>query len=344
MKGRVLQIAVVWAAVALFLGVTLAVCAPAKAVTLGSSFSAAANDSVCKFQSFEPETRVCTVEQAGLLTDHTAAGGLLAPFDGVIVRWSVVTGAALPGTGRVTLALRGTGGFSGSDVARGPDVELPSSPPGTRHTFAEQLSISAGQPIGLTISIANRSTQAAGAPIAFQGEGVGRIDIWTGQAGQVIWDTEEDAELLLNAEIEPDTDHDGLGDLTQDCFPGQLGRQELCGHDLVTPEIQPQVAVRQPFLRTGAILARIASTEAGHASAEGWLEIKGRGGWSYRLRSAGAPIAANSQAVLRLRVRKPALKAARVAKRNGTRVLVKIRVGVSDAAGNERQATFRVRP
>jgi len=266
----------------------------------------------------------------------------VAPFDGVIVNWSVVSGPVLPGTGTVRLALRATSGPG--FLSKGPEVDLAPSPLGTTHTYSEQMPIGAGQPIGLTISTTNRSTQEAGAPIAFQEQGVGTINTWAGEPFQSIWETEEDVELLLDAEIEPDVDHDGLGDLTQDCLPGLLGRQELCGHDLAPPRIQPHVAARQAFLRSGTVLVEVASSEAGVASAEGRLQINGRSGWSYRLRGAHGPVAAGGQAVLRLRVRKRALRAARTAVRNGKRVLVTARVSVADAAGNERQATVQVRP
>jgi hypothetical protein len=328
--------------VSVVLGLALVASTPAEAVTLGSNLAAASNDSVCKFQSLEPETRVCTVAQRDLLAGHGAAGGLLAQFDGVIVSWSVVSGTALPGTGSVKLALRARS--RSGDLGKGPEVELPSSPPGTRHTYAEQMSIGAGQPIDLTISTTNRNTQEAGAPIAFREQGVGTINMWAGEPWKSIWNTEEDVELLLNAEIEPDADHDGLGDLTQDCFPGLLGRQELCGHDLVSPTIQPHFAARQAFLRSGTVVIGVASNESGWASAEGWLQIKGPGGRTYRLRGSGRRLAAGGQAGLRLRVRKRVLKAARDAASNGRSLLVTARVGVADAAGNERQATVRIRP
>lgn len=343
-KGRVrcgarLQIASLSAIASMALGLSLAAPAPAEAVALGSNLAAAPDDSVCKFQSLEPETRICTVGQGDLLTGHAATGGLVAPFDGVIVGWSVVSGAALPGTGTVKLALRVIG-YPG----KGPEVELPASPPGTRHTYAEQMSVEAGSRIGLTISTTNRSTQEAGAPISFREAGVGTIDIWAGEPWKSIWTTEEDAELLLSAEIEPDADHDGLGDLTQDCFPTLLGRQELCGHDLESPIIQPRFAARQAFLRSGTIHIGVATNESGLASAEGWLQIKGRGGRAYRLRGSHRSVVADGQAVLPLRLRKRVLDVAKAAAHSGRKLLVTARVGVADAAGNERQATIRVRP
>lgn len=344
MRGRAaLQITGVSMVIGVTLGASLVASTPAKAVTFGSNLATTANDSVCEFQSLEPETRVCTVGQHDLLAGHTATGGLVAPFDGVIVRWSVLSGTASPGTGTVKLALRAMSGPG--YLRKGPEVELPPSPPGTRYTYVERMSIGAGQPIGVKVTVSNRSTQEASAPIAFREEGVGTIDTWTGEPWESIWTTEEDVELLLDAEIEPDADRDGYGDLTQDCFPNSAGSQELCGRDLEAPTIWPRFAARQAFLRSGAILVRVASNEAGLASAEGRLEIKGRGGWTYGLRGARRPVAVDGQAaLLRLRVRKRALKAARAAVREGRKILVTVLVGVADAAGNERQATARIRP
>jgi hypothetical protein len=315
----------------------------AVAATIGSNLAGPSSGSVCAFQSLEPETRVCTVGQRELQPGHTAPAGLVAPFDGVIVRWSVLSGTAPPGTGAIKLALRLTD--IASHPEKGPEVELPPSPPGTLHTFGERMPVSAGQPIGVKIAISNRSTEEAGAPIALREKGVGTIDTSTGEpwAAGTIWDTEEDVELLLNAEIEPDADHDGYGDLTQDCFPNEAAYND-CGIDLYAPRIRPRFAARQAFLRTGVILVRLASNEAATVRALGLLEIQGRGGRTYGLRAGRSPVAAGGQATLRLRVRKRALKAAKAAYRDGRMILVTVSVAAIDAAGNERLAAARVRP
>lgn len=314
----------------------------ASAATIGSNLATAPNDSLCKFEVLEPKTETCFVGHSSLVSSHTAVDGLTAPIDGVIVRWSVVSGSALPGTGRVTLGLRLTHG-PGS-LEKGPDVELPLGSPG-RHTYAERMPISAGQPIGLKVVVENRSVQEAGAPIAFREDGVGTIDTWTGEpwSSSAIWNQEEDVELLLDAEIEPDADRDGFGDLTQDCFPSHFGDQHLCGRDFAPPVVKSRFARRQAFLRSGTVSVRVSSNEAGRVRASGELQIKGGKGWTYGLRGARKSVAPGGQAILRLQVRPRALKAARLAAAEGKRVVVTGRVGVQDASGNEGQAPFRVR-
>lgn len=315
---------------------------PASAATVGSRLLSPANESVCRFQSLEPATQSCTVGQKELLSGHIADGGLVAPFDGVIVGWSVISGTPLPGTGSVRLALRLMSGPG--QLSKGPEVLLASSPAGTRHSFVERMPIGAGQPIGVKVIVQNGSTQEAGAPIAFREVGVGAVASWVGEPWDSTWESEEDIELLLDAVIEPDADRDGYGDITQDCFPTAFGNEELCGRDLEPPQIRARVANRQAFLRSGLIRVRLASSETGLASAEGMLEIKGRDGWTYGLRGARKSVQANGQASLLLRVRKAALKAARAASQEGKKIVVRVRLGVADAAGNERQATTRVRP
>lgn len=319
----------------------------ATAATVGSNLSTPANDSVCAFQSLEPETRVCNIGQRDLLTSHTTTEGLLPPFNGVIVRWSVLSGIAPPGTGEVKLALRtmnGAPSYREREPEVGPEVVVPSSPPGTRHTFAAKMPIWAGQPFGLKISVANRSTQEAGVPIAFREEGIGMIDTWSREPGESIWEPEEDVELLLNVEIEPDADRDGYGDLTQDCFPNRFDEQFRCGGDFLPPRIRPKFKARQAFLRSGVILVRIASNEAGLAWAEGRLEIKGRRDLTYGLRSTRRAVTEKGRVALRLRMRKRVLKVARAAARAGKKIVVMGRVGVVDSAGNERQVPVRIRP
>lgn len=312
----------------------------AKALTIGSNLVAGANESVCRFQSFEPETRACTVGQVDLHVGHTATGGLVSPFDGVIVRWSVVTGTYLPGTGPIKLALRT---MAPGYLERGPEVGLVPGPPGTRHIFQERLPVSAGQPIAVKASIENRNTQEAGLPIMFREEGVGTLDTWAGEQFESIWEGwEENVELLLDAEVEPDGDHDGYGDLTQDCFPNEPGTTKSC--DWKAPAIRLRVAGRQNFLHSGAIRIWVSLNETGSVRVAGQLGVKGRRGrWTSHLRGDSGPVAAGGWTALRLHVRKRALKTARLAACDGKTIIVAVRMAAVDGQGNERQESTEVR-
>jgi len=326
------------------LGAAMAIPVSAAAETIGSNLATAPNESLCRFESSEPASRFCIVGQHQLTASHSEPAGLTAPFDGVVVGWSVVSGVAPPGTGVVKLALRTTAGPG--YLQKGPEVELPLGSPGTRYSFPERMSVSARQPLGLAISVANRNGQAAGAPIAFREDGVGVVDTYTGEpfAPQTIWDQEEDIELMMNAIVEADADHDGYGDLTQDCFPGTPLMTELCGRDIAPPAITLRFRPHQPFLRSGVVSGRIYSSEAGRVSASGLLEIKGPHGRTASLRNAAGALTTGSATELRLRLLAPALRAAKAALAEGKRVLVAVSVRAVDASGNDRLAFANVRP
>jgi len=314
------------------------------AATIGSDLQASPNGSVCAFDSLEPETRSCTVGQFELSPTHTASDGLVAPFDGVVTEWSVIGGAAPPGTGSVKLALRIT---SFGHYEKGPEVDLPLGPPGVRYTYPASMRIAEGQKLGLKISVSNRRPLEAGAPLAFKESAIGETDTWTfGDAepwGTSIRGGEESTELLFAAVVEPDQDKDGLGDLTQDCFPSHPFDQQFCGRDLRPPGISRQVDPYQRFLRSGVVVARVSSDEAGTARATGLLTIKGNPKRTFGLRRARTPIAQDASVVLRLRVQRGALQLARNAAREGHRVFASVHLSVTDAGGlvNEKRAIVR---
>jgi hypothetical protein len=339
MDGRVVGI---WLFVCMAFGGICACPRSVEAAITGSNLTTSGNDSVCKFQSLEPETRICTVGQLDLVSAHMASDGLVAPFDGVVVRWSVMPGVPLPGTGMVKLALRS---MPPGYLERGPEVELPLSSPGTRQTFPERMPVTASQPVGLWASIANRNTQEAGVPIAFRQDGVGTIDHWAGEQYESVWEGPEGGvELLMEAEIEPDKDRDGYGDLTQDCSPNEVGSDQHC--DLKAPAVRFRSQGHEPFLKTGTILVHASLNEAGFASAAGRLAVKGKHGrWISILRGAGSRLVeANGWTTLRLQVRKRALRAARIAAHHGKRIMAIVSVSAVDAKGNERRERVEVRP
>ena len=147
----------------------------------------------------------------------------------------------------------------------------------------------------------------------------------------------------MQASVEPDGDHDGLGDETQDpCVsPNFLGCPP---QDRIAPSTATSFEARQGFLKTGRIVVRERSNEAGAIAAEGLLEVHGAGGRSHRLRRAGASLERPGTVRLVLRVPKGALRAARKVAAKGKAVTAKVSVTASDDSGNEATSSVVVKP
>jgi hypothetical protein len=165
----------------------------------------------------------------------TGAVPVAAPFDGVITKWRFRAGCCTdPQTEARTFTLKtfkqgandGLGGYGyivagntgpsfvippGSQVVSDPAVELPAHMP---IAAGERIGIVADHPIafasygglGVTLTIATNGT------------------VYMGQQYGVAYD----GALAINGELEPDADHDGFGDETQDCKPADPSFHEAC--------------------------------------------------------------------------------------------------------------------
>ena len=189
--------------------------------TIGSNLNDAADASTpCGVSD------TCTYSQVDLPVSAAAPGGLVAPSDGVVVRWRIKVGGA---TGPVVLRVifrpkapisqAATGGGTGPTVT-----------PATNQTstYDVRLPISTGNSIGIDCC-------AGGGPIGFNlnpGSGTflagwrpALVDYETpARSDNFSWSRE----LLVNADIEPDADLDGYGDETQDLCPTNASIQGAC--------------------------------------------------------------------------------------------------------------------
>jgi hypothetical protein len=169
------------------------------------------------------------------LRSTNSAIPVAAPFDGVVTKWRFRAGCCTdaqtePRTMTLKSFQRGVndelGGYGyivaqhtgpsfvippGSQVIPDPAVELPA-----------RMSISAGERIGIV----------ADNPIAFASYAAPEVTLtiatngteYMGQQYGVAYP----AVLAINAELEPDGDHDGYGDETQDCQPTDPTLHETC--------------------------------------------------------------------------------------------------------------------
>ncbi|MGV1050100.1 MAG: hypothetical protein ACOYD4_16425 [Solirubrobacterales bacterium] len=316
-----------------------ALATPAGAVyAIGSNLRSDPNADVCGVESGVAIERPCTVSQGWLAYGRVSPAGLASPLRGVVVRWSILVGAAPADTAQFKLGLRTINGNRGG--AGGPFVTVPAAAPGTLsyYTFQEHLPIEIGEKIGLTTLLTNANGGAAAVPIVSESPELGETAYWESallpeQTG--IWFSRPNTELLLRAEIEPDADRDGLGDETQDACPNLSGPQSCPSLDRIPPVTAANYEKRQAFPHSGRLVVRLRSNEAGTAIAGGMVEVTGRGAMSYPLRSAHAQIRPNHEVALRVRLPRRARAAARQGLAAGHRVLARVSVAARDASGNE---------
>ena len=165
--------------------------------------------------------------QTGTCSNIALAGGALAqsPIDGVVVRWRARSNSLPPGNFAPTFRIvrSAPNGFAGA----GSSGPVPAY--GGVGEFPTQLSIRKDDYIGIDLpvkintcgpcvaAVSGGGTEARWRPALIDNEPPGRPpDAGGGNA------------LLINADVEPDTDGDGFGDETQDKCTGSGGSQDAC--------------------------------------------------------------------------------------------------------------------
>ena len=183
--------------------------------TIGSNLSAA---SFAQLNCSAFPAPGCTASNGLLLpAGSQAAGGLASPINGVVVRWRVKEGATPePTTLRILRPANSTTrAAAGTSAVATPTASAIS-------TIDTRLPINAGDTIF--------GVDSRGAPYAFSG--VADVRYWSGSLadGGVATASSSlaNAELLVNADIEADGDHDGYGDETQDLCPLEPATHDGC--------------------------------------------------------------------------------------------------------------------
>jgi Ca2+-binding RTX toxin-like protein len=213
---------------AILAAIAAALAAPSGAVaatTFGSDLGAAAGPG----PDCPGGAARCTVVRTG------PAGTVAAPSAGVIVAWRVKAAAA----GAFRLRVLRSGSGSGSSYTAISSSAEETVAAGT-NVFATRLPVEAGDQIGI---------DGAGTPAAFGGSGATDL-VGYDPPGQTFADGETraadaagGADLLVNADIEPDADGDGYGDESQDACPSDAARRTACDTDLALGATGPEYGV-----------------------------------------------------------------------------------------------------
>jgi hypothetical protein len=284
------------AIVLLLLAAVLGWSGSAQATTFGSSLAAVPNTGICAVPA-GAEKASCTYSQLLLADGHAAPGGVQPREEGVITSFRVSSGPVPPGTESVKLRLRLLDLNHGYALTGGrPYVEMPLEP--GIHEFPSDFPALKGMPIGLETVVAGVPGNAS-APLARDEAGVGSLYGWIPSPPEASIPppaSEENRELLFNFTVEPDRDHDGFGDRTQDHCPEDPRRQNHC--DRTPPRVKVRYVRRQDFLGDKKIVMFARSSEPGKIYASGQVELpepsvtwgiygdsrrvgkEGRGGWA----------------------------------------------------------------
>jgi hypothetical protein len=224
------------------------------ATTIGSNLAGSPNSGIaCPLGcTASDNTAVPTLAQA--------AGGLLAPSDGVVVRWRIKVGA---GTGPVALRITRPGNSDTRTGAGTGPVENP--PANTTTTYDVRLPIQAGDAVGLDCCLGSTTTNF------FTNFGSGlTMDRWSPPLQDGAAPTAASSNsfgLLVNADIEADADHDGFGDETQDKCIGTSGPFNGCPNTVTVDSAKqkgtkPEVKVTATVPGAGTLAAGSPSDRA----------------------------------------------------------------------------------
>jgi hypothetical protein len=232
-------------------------------VTIGSNLTASGTEtSACG------SSQACTYAQvAPLPSGDTATGGLTSPIDGVVTRWRIKSGSAGNPVSLRILRPTGAGAFTAVGTS------------GTEATVADTAQFNAQLPIkaGDYLGIDNANSALIFAPTA--GASIYRWAPPLGNGSNRVADgTLGTLELMVQADVEPDADCDGLGDETQDtntadgpCAPHPVGGGGGGGGgggtaDLIAPTITSlAIMPRKPRARH-TLSFRYTTSEAGQAT------------------------------------------------------------------------------
>jgi hypothetical protein len=159
-------------------------------------------------------------------TAGPAGAVLAAPSGGVVTSWKLYTDDVGPDASAQLYALSVTGSHEYKVAASGPKHPVPEATPtgaedqNVLHVFSEQLPVSAGELLGVRLEYAESAHPLS--PVYYLAGG--SLDRLTGSEldspGSATGVTYAGNLLAMNATLEPDVDHDGLGDETQDSCVG----------------------------------------------------------------------------------------------------------------------------
>jgi hypothetical protein len=295
----------------------VALCAPsvaAAAVSIGGDVSAPGNPVTCG-------TGVsCDGAQLALVGGQTTA-----PFAGVVVRWRV-NGA----TGPLTLRVLRPAGLNFTFISS--SVAGTASGTGVQ-TFATRQPIQAGDYVGLGVGPTSSIGSVNPAPAGDTAAAFGPPSTPDGNTVPPAA-SEPGTIFAYNADVEPDADHDGFGDETQDQCPTNATTQGPCPPP---PDINAPVLASSAHSavvsRTGAISFFVKSDENSTGTATGTISVP-KLAKTVRFAKRTVTLTAGKRTKVTLKLSKKNAALVLKALKRHKKLKAKVTLSAKDAAGN----------
>jgi hypothetical protein len=280
----------------------------------------------------------CMSSSLYVQTGVPSGNGYTIPSDGVITSWSYQVGnAAIIG-----LKLEVASPESAGSRTTVGQADAGTQTPGIATSYPTRLLVSAGDVIGIF---------SGGGGNCILGSGMGEAiafhagDVLPGASG--IFTPLQGNKVPVTATVEPDADHDGFGDETQDQCPTNAATQGTCPPPPAPKDITPASLSSSnksaKLSRTGVISFSITADENSTGTAAGTISLP-RTAKLVRFHPAKVTLTAGKPATLTLRLSK---RDARLVRNllNHHKLKAKVAVTVNDAAGNRsvKKLTLRLK-
>jgi hypothetical protein len=252
-----------------------------------------------------------------------------APSDGVVVRWRVKDASG-------PMALRVAQPFGGGYlfVSSG----APEIPADTGlDTFVARQPIKAGDFVGVELKSATATFGLDPVGMAPSGTSTSVFagPIVDGTAATPA-STQDKARVYVNADVEPDADHDGFGDETQDQCPSDASTAGACppppANDNTAPVVSASIGKTLRLSKQGAISFLLTTKEDASGSATGTISVP-KASKVVRFKATKLKLTVGNLTRVTLKLSKGGLGAVRKALKHH-HLKVKLRVSVKDAAAN----------
>lgn len=274
----------------------------------------------------------CASSSLYLQTGVASGSRYTIPSDGVVTSWSFEVGNAAISGLRLEIA---SPLVAGSRTIVG-EAAAGTQTPGIASSYLTRIPVHTGDIVGIF-------SGGGGNCILGSGAGADAIDYHAGDlspGASGMFTQLTGNKVPVTATVEPDADHDGFGDETQDQCRTDASTQGPCpptppppaSHDTAPPSVTTSVAKLLKLSKHGSISFVVTTSEDAGGTAAGTISLSKRAR-VVRFKTTKLELSAGKPTKITLKLSRSALKPVRGALKRH-KLKAKITVALKDAAGN----------